>query len=521
MNADGDRVLAHRYRLLTVLGHGGMGTVWRARDELLVREVAVKEVRLPAGMHAAERTILYRRTIREARTAARLNHPNVVTVFDVVEEDQRPWIVMALVPARPLDTVVAEDGPLPPQRAAWIGVQVLGALRNAHAAGVLHRDVKPANVLIGDGDRVVLTDFGIATVEGDPSITQSGTVLGSPAYLAPERARGQSATAACDLWALGATLFMAVEGCGPYDRDCSMATLGALLTEEPPVAIDAGPLAPVLDGLLTRDPERRMGAEQAAELFDESLTSIHPWTVKAPAPGEVSAAAVALTTAVRRRTTKRRPPTERLILVAVLTGILLLFGALAGGGWLLHRDQAGPRPAAAGPPVAAGGPSTATTGPAPARPESALPSGYRVRHNSLGFTVALPDGWRIHSTAGHAVTYSAPGRTSYLMVDQSSQPTGDPLTNVTRSRSRARSNGKLGDLRTVRMERTTYLGRPAADWEFTWQLADGTVVHCLDRQVMLAKHRFLTAYWQTAQRNWTADRTAMTTALHTLRLTGE
>jgi serine/threonine protein kinase len=203
-------LVAGRYRLIEPLGVGGMGRVWRARDEILSRDVAVKEIIPPEELLARERDGIRRRTLREARAAARLSHPNVVRVYDVFEADDRPWIVMEYVPSRSLMEVLAEDGPLSPERAAAIGLGVLAALRAAHRAGVMHRDVKPSNVLLGDDGRVVLTDFGIATVEGDSTVTRTGLVLGSPAYISPERAREGLAGPASDLWSLGATLYAAV-----------------------------------------------------------------------------------------------------------------------------------------------------------------------------------------------------------------------------------------------------------------------------------------------------------------------
>jgi len=253
-------VIAQRYRLDELLGRGGMGAVWHAHDERLGRDVAIKEVLLPPELNSEERDQLVKRTLREARAAARLSHPNVVTVYDVVEADGRPWIVMELVRSRTLSAVLREQGPLPPREAAEIGLQVLAALRAAHTAGILHRDVKPANILRADEGRVVLTDFGIASLEGDPSLTQSGLFLGSPAYVAPERALGQPAVAASDLWSLGATLFTLVEGRPPYDRGSALATLAALATEEPAPCRAAGPLAPVLEALLSRDPAARPDA---------------------------------------------------------------------------------------------------------------------------------------------------------------------------------------------------------------------------------------------------------------------
>jgi eukaryotic-like serine/threonine-protein kinase len=260
------RLVSGRYRLQEPIGRGAMGIVWRGRDELLDREVAVKEVR--AAVTAAESQDAYRRTLREAKAAARLNHPSVVTVFDVVEEDGSPWIVMELVRARSLDRVIAEDGPLQPLQAARVGERLLGALACAHAAGVLHRDVKPGNVLIGTDGAVVLTDFGVATRPGDPALTQAGMVVGTPGFTAPERARGHSATPASDLWSLGATLYTAVEGRGPFERPGGFAAImAAVAHEDAPRAPSAGPLGPVIDALLRADPAERPDAAATARLL--------------------------------------------------------------------------------------------------------------------------------------------------------------------------------------------------------------------------------------------------------------
>ncbi|MEG3633876.1 serine/threonine-protein kinase [Micromonospora palythoicola] len=251
-------VIAGRYRLLDQVGRGGMGTVWRAEDELLHRQVAIKQVVLPAWLGGDELDQLRARTLREARTAARLNHPNVVRVYDVVSEADVPWIVMEYVPSRTLQDLLDAGGPLPPQRAARIGLALLDALRAAHDAGVLHRDVKPANVLVADDGRVLLTDFGLAVFDGgDQTMTGPGTILGSPQYVAPERAAEGVSSEQADLWSLGATLHAAVEGRAPYARSTAMATLSALAAAPPDPAPHAGPLSAVLAGLLRRDPAHR------------------------------------------------------------------------------------------------------------------------------------------------------------------------------------------------------------------------------------------------------------------------
>lgn len=241
-----------------------MGTVWRAMDEVLQREVAVKELLASAELTGPEREVFTVRTFREARAAGRLSHPGVAAVYDVFEENGHPWIVLELVPSRTLGSIVREEGPLPPQRVAEIGLQVLGALRAAHAAGVLHRDVKPDNVLMAHDGRAVLTDFGIAAMEDDSPVTRTGMLIGTPAFIAPERAAGAQAQRASDLWSLGVTLFLAVEGRSPFHRGHALATLAAVMYEEPGPLHRAGPLAPVITGLLIKDPSRRMTAEEAA-----------------------------------------------------------------------------------------------------------------------------------------------------------------------------------------------------------------------------------------------------------------
>ncbi|MFJ6087300.1 protein kinase [Streptomyces sp. NPDC092369] len=258
-----ERVIAGRYRLLSPLGEGGMGTVWRARDELLHREVAVKEVRAPAGLPHSEISRMYARLEREAWAAARVANRNVVTVYDVAMQDDRPWIVMELVRGISLAELLDIEGPLSPQRAAHIGAEVLSALRAAHAAGVLHRDVKPANVLISNDDRVVLTDFGIAMVEGSSALTMTGEVIGSPEFLAPERALGRTPGPESDLWSLGVLLYAAVEGNSPFRQATPLNTLRAIVDEELPYPHRAGPLAPVIEALLRKDPAERLPAEQA------------------------------------------------------------------------------------------------------------------------------------------------------------------------------------------------------------------------------------------------------------------
>jgi eukaryotic-like serine/threonine-protein kinase len=288
--ADTGRVIAGRYRLEAPIGRGAMGVVWRARDQLLDRDVAIKEVQIADTLTDEERATAFQRTLREAKTAARLNHPAVVTVYDVAEDEGRPWIVMQLVHAQSLDQVLAASGPLSPRRAAEMARQLLSALSVAHAAGVLHRDVKPSNVLLGSDDRAVLTDFGIATFQDDPKLTQTGMVMGSPGFTAPERIRGEDASPASDLWSLGATVYAAVEGHGPFDqRGGAITTMSAIINEEAPEAPEAGALGPVIAALLRREPTDRPDASAAARMITDVLPRLPDRAPGAPPGYEATA----------------------------------------------------------------------------------------------------------------------------------------------------------------------------------------------------------------------------------------
>jgi eukaryotic-like serine/threonine-protein kinase len=274
------RVVAGRYALSEVLGRGGMGTVWLATDRVLEREVALKEVTFSVDVTDEERRILRERTMREARAAARLDHPCVATVYDVVEEDGKPWLVMEHVSARSLQEILEEQGPLAPDAVARIGLDVLAALDAAHHAGIVHRDVKPANVLVGGNGHACLTDFGIATTTGDSSLTTHGALIGSPSYMAPERVNGEEPRPPVDLWSLGATLYAAVEGRPPFARGEAMATMMSVVSEHPAPMLRAGPLEPVLRGLLTKDPAARTTAGHARQ----QLAAVLAGTPAGPTP---------------------------------------------------------------------------------------------------------------------------------------------------------------------------------------------------------------------------------------------
>ncbi|MEV5653600.1 serine/threonine-protein kinase [Streptomyces sp. NPDC052291] len=282
------RLLAGRYRLGEVLGRGGMGTVWRAVDETLGRTVAVKELRFPSAIDEDEKRRLITRTLREAKAIARIRNNGAVTVYDVVDEDDRPWIVMELIEGKSLAEAVREDGVLTPKRAAEIGLALLDVLRSAHREGILHRDVKPSNVLIAEDGRVVLTDFGIAQVEGDPSVTSTGMLVGAPSYISPERARGHKPGPPADLWSLGGLLYASVEGSPPYDKGSAIATLTAVMTEPLDPPNNAGPLKDVIYGLLTRDPDQRLDDAGARALLNDVISSFEQPERPVPPPADAT-----------------------------------------------------------------------------------------------------------------------------------------------------------------------------------------------------------------------------------------
>jgi serine/threonine protein kinase len=270
------RVIAGRYTLLVELGRGGMGVVWRAQDNVIGRHVAIKELHLPDGVPTEERHVLEERVLREARAAGRLNDPAVVTVFDVVVENRMTYIVMELVEAATLSTLINRQGPMPPERVSSMAQQLLSALEAAHAAGIVHRDVKPGNIMVRPDGRVKLTDFGIAQAVDDPRLTTSGSLIGSPAYMAPERIHGNEASPASDLWALGATLCYAIEGFSPYERASTASTLHAIMNETPRLTRAHGVLAAVITGLLMADPNARLNGPQARAMLERHAANPTP-----------------------------------------------------------------------------------------------------------------------------------------------------------------------------------------------------------------------------------------------------
>ncbi|MCP2248706.1 serine/threonine-protein kinase [Lentzea aerocolonigenes] len=261
------RVIAGRYALVAELGRGGMGIVWRAQDRHIGRFVAIKELHLPDGIAHEERRVLEERALREARTAGKLNDPGIVTVYDAINENGTTYIVMELVEAATLSTLISAHGPMPPNQVVSIALQALSALETAHAAGIVHRDVKPGNLMVRPDGKLKLTDFGIAQAVDDPRLTTSGSLIGSPAYMAPERIHGHEASPASDLWALGATLCYAVEGWSPFERSSTASTLHAIMSETPRLTRATGVLGAVITGLLIADPNARLSGPQARAML--------------------------------------------------------------------------------------------------------------------------------------------------------------------------------------------------------------------------------------------------------------
>jgi len=450
---DRSRVIAGRYRLEHVLGNGSMGTVWAAYDEFLQRKVAVKEVLLPPGIPAGEADALRERTLREARAIAVLSHPNVVTLHDIARQDGEPFVVMELVPSRSLAEVVRQQGPLNTQQTAAVADAVAAGLEAAHRAGITHRDVKPGNVLVGDSGQIKLTDFGIARNVAENTMTSTGIMLGSPAYIAPEVASGQEVTPAADLWSLGATLFAVVEGVPPYDADDDpLATVTEVVHGDVPRPTAAGALEPVIAGLMVKDPSSRMSLAEVRRRLRPLLPE--PGTVLFPVPNpDTPSAAPPKPSRPARSLSKQfappkapvaptdtplasdpgplpfmvtngpaqRPSTPRKRRGKLGTAVLALVAAVIvvlsmSGGFVLTRYLGGQ---ALVPPAAFGGtptsqPTVTSVAPLPTTPTqgNAVTTTGPTGGN---FTVDVPDGWQQFKQPRDA-TDSLPGRAQVFFI---------------------------------------------------------------------------------------------------------
>ncbi|MFC8297298.1 protein kinase [Micromonospora orduensis] len=565
-------LIAGRYRLLDLVGRGGMGRVWRARDEMLHREVAVKEVVPPSWLADHERAELRSRTLREARAAARLIHPAVVRLYDVVPVEGSPWIVMEYVPSRTLQDVLDAEGPLEPVRAAQIGLALLGALHAAHTAGVLHRDIKPQNVLMAHDGRVMLTDFGLATFDGgDGAMTRPGMVLGSPQYVAPERAAEGVSTVAADLWSLGATLHAAVEGRSPYARSTAMATLSALAAGPPDPAPHAGPLAPVLAGLLSRDPGERLDHEAARRLLTSAAGGPTDAPVASGGPDPRGASARDEPAAGGRPADAGDPadqdatiplpepggsatdPTDSVSPAAAgrrrgaLIAVALLVATAAGVGTALTvtadrpRDTAG-QPAASSssrPPDAPGGgpgrgpdrpgPPPVGRGDLPPPPFECVrphvtgapvlagrplpgerlrpPPGWVWHADTSGFRVSVPATW-YYSRDGAVACFQDPATGRAFSVAAGDGT--DPLVRLRAARDAAAGAGALPGYDEIRLAAVD----GGAEWECRWTAPYGAWLHA--RQQAVAAGRWTLA-WITDDRDWIPAGTDWTTVRNSFR----
>jgi serine/threonine protein kinase len=568
-------VVAGRYRLIRSLGNGGMGRVWLARDEVLRRDVAVKEVVLPVGLTETELEELRQRTLREARAAARLSHPNVVQIYDVVRADDQPWIVMEYIPSRSLHRVIDEDGPLEPERAARIGLSVLAALGAAHRAGVLHRDVKPSNVLISDTGRVVLTDFGLATFDGgENAVTRPGLVLGSPQYIAPERARTGDSTPESDLWSLGATLYAAVEGRSPFARTTTMATLTALATERPDPMRRAGALKPVLLGLLRKNVRTRLDIVEAERQLrrvadndtrrglrlprtrayrDEAkavepradLTAVTaaPAVLVDPTPGATVAEASTPSVIAGSDTTRvvppgdrpppspvRRPTGRRRIWWLAAAGVV---AALVAVVLVVRPDLPWTRKTADHPGV------TGSTLPAPQRapfaeptgtgqsplPQAsgptaidgtALPAGWIWYQDPGGFRIAVPQFWSFNRDATMAY-FREPGGDRMVSVGTWQPPTSDLVSAWTKEEA---DTAKVPGYQRVSISAVSQFFEACADWEYTYNGSRGERLQVTNRAFRTAPDRAFVIVWRTDAFDWSVNQTYFRLIIGSFRETG-
>ncbi|WP_367044355.1 serine/threonine-protein kinase [Streptomyces sp. Je 1-332] len=485
---DNARVIAGRYRLDARLGRGGMGVVWQATDQFLGRRVAVKELALDDTLSESDAAQQRERTLREARAAAQLRHPHIIVVHDVVVQSDHPYIVMELIEGGSLAGRIARTGPMSAREVARMGIALLGALRVAHGAGVLHRDIKPANVLMEEATgRVVLTDFGIAQVSGATTLTEIGSFVGSPEYTAPERMSGERTGPESDLWSLGALLVTAMTGESPFRRDSISGVLHAVVFDEirPPPA--AAPLLPVILGLLERDPDRRLGAQDAERLLRTYVeTGRMPSTPAGRAGGQPSAlpgGRLGGYTPTYRDLPTRPPaqpagPSRRRRRAMLLAAALV--AAVAGAGvsaaLLTSRDGGGD----GGEPTATATQSAATNTvspsptptvtvtrgsrtPKPSTPEA--PDGYRVTKDPRGFTLAVPEGFT-REVEGPRTFYKSAGGTFRIGIKESAPEPGGPLAVQRRSDAKGPENNP--GYRDGEVTETSHNGRPAALWQFSW-----------------------------------------------------
>ncbi|MFF5155240.1 serine/threonine-protein kinase [Streptomyces sp. NPDC000348] len=488
-------LVAGRYRLGESIGSGGMGRVWRAHDEVLHRAVAIKELTAALYVSDSEQAMLLARTRAEARAAARINHSAVVTVHDVLEHDGRPWIVMELVEGHSLADAVKERERVDPREATRIGLWVLRALRAAHTAGVLHRDVKPGNVLLARDGRVLLTDFGIAQIDGDTAITRTGEVVGSVDYLAPERVRGHDPGPSSDLWALGATLYTAVEGRSPFRRTSPLTTMQAVVEEEAEEPRHAGPLAPVISALLHKDPATRPDADRAEQMLAEAAEGRRPPAAQEYVPTRAVDAHVPLPYETRPEAVPQVPhpssypqhpqggPTAvqqsygppaaapRRRVRGRVVALVVALAAIIGGGTAVLLQQGDRGGTTAGPSPTAT--STSTPGPTEAgetESPGGLPEGWVRRSDPYGFSIALPgDDWErvVFDEATRQVDYTPDGGEHFIRIAVDDSPDFDDPYEHLRDLDQQIGQRLVGYERIV-LDRRVYRDRESARLEYGW-----------------------------------------------------
>ncbi|MFJ6084112.1 serine/threonine-protein kinase [Streptomyces sp. NPDC092369] len=500
------QLVAGRYRLAESIGSGGMGRVWRAHDEVLHRAVAIKELTAALYVSEGDQERLLARTRAEARAAARINNSAVVTVHDVLEHDGRPWIVMELVEGYSLADAVKERGRIESAEAARIGLWVLRALRAAHTAGVLHRDVKPGNVLIGHDGRVLLTDFGIAQIEGDSTITRTGEVVGSVDYLAPERVRGHDPGPASDLWALGATLYTAVEGRSPFRRTSPLSTMQAVVEEEAAELHHAGPLAPVITALLHKDPALRPGADQAEHMLAQAAEGRRPRAAEEWLPtqqvgarhGEFAegfgSGSGATYQSATGGATPYPPITHHTPAVPVVApapapvkrrrlrsvALVVVLAALVGGGVavaLEHFGTGGDGDSGSASPTPS---ASASATPSGGGGQGAVPDGWERHDDPVGFSVSLPKGWKrsvsIDQDGLQQVDYSPDKGKHLVRVAVDTAP--DFSTSYAHMKDLdQRVSARLVDYRRLSLKEELFRDQPGVRWEYAWNALANDAPH--------------------------------------------